>query len=241
MTPRKIMVVPCIVNSELNVSALTSVLSGFISWTRMMSASIPPIRKKRNAVVPYRMPIRLWSTVVIQLQMPVFDGAWAAGAWSSTEVAMAASGLLVRAEVGHQRGDLRARELPGQHHQRSFLDRVGIAEPLPDVLRGVLQQPRDDGGAARDVAEIRSLHQRDARRRRPDHRVAADAAARGETRRAGLLQRIRRLLRGPRRGVGPQRGVRLRSPPRAHPRAPRPPPGIPSGRAARRRIRRTGR
>src|ERR1041384_5986234 len=158
MTPRKIMVVPCIVNSELNVSALTSVLSGFISWTRMMSASIPPIRKKRNAVVPYRMPIRLWSTVVIQLQMPVFDGAWAAGAWSSTEVAMAASGLLVRAGGGRPRGALRgpgvraplAGGLPGQPHQRSFLDRVGIAEPLPDVLRGVLQQPRDDGGAARD-------------------------------------------------------------------------------------------
>src|ERR1041384_1131859 len=219
MTTRKIRVVPCIVNSELNVSALTSVLSGFISWTRMMSASIPPIRKKRNAVVPYRMPIRLWSTVVIQLQMPVFDGAWAAGAWSSTEVAMAASGLLVRAEVGHQRGDLRARELPGQHHQRSFLDRVGIAEPLPDVLRGVLQQPRDDGGAARDVAEIRSLHQRDARRRGPDHRVAADAAAREEERLPGLLQRIRRLLRGPRRGIGRQRGIRLHSPPVHHRRA----------------------
>src|ERR1041384_4591709 len=129
MTPRKIMVVPCIVNSEFNVSALTSVLSGFISWTRMMSASIPPIRKKRNAVVPYRMPIRLWSTVVIQLQMPVFDGAWAAGAWSSTEGAMAASGLLVRGEGGHPRGGLRARGLPGADHQPSFFYRAGVGAP----------------------------------------------------------------------------------------------------------------
>src|ERR1041385_862916 len=198
MTPRKIMVVPCIVNRELNVSALTSVLSGFISWTRMISASIPPSRKKVNAVQPYRIPIRLWSTVVIQLQMPVFGGAWAAGAWSSTEVAMAASGLLVRAEIRHQRGDLRVGELPRQHHQGPLLDRVGIAEPLPDVLRGVLQHPRDDGGAARDVAEIRSLHQRDARRRGPDHRVAADAAVREEERLPGLLQRIGGELGGSR-------------------------------------------
>ena len=45
----------------------------------MSSASMPPIRKKRKAVAPYRMPIRLWSTVVIQLQSPVFSP-WAAAA-----------------------------------------------------------------------------------------------------------------------------------------------------------------
>src|ERR1044071_6164759 len=150
MTPRKIMVVPCIVNRELNVSALTSVLSGFISWTRMISASSPPSRKKMNAVQPYRIPIRLWSTVVIQLQMPVFGGAWAAGAWARTEVAMTASGLPVRAEIGHQRGDLSVAELPGEAHQRPLLDRIGIAEPLREVLRRVLEHPRDDGGAAGD-------------------------------------------------------------------------------------------
>src|SRR3989304_4916896 len=37
----------------------------------MSSASTPPIRKNRNAVKPYKIPIRLWSTVVIQLQNPV--------------------------------------------------------------------------------------------------------------------------------------------------------------------------
>src|SRR5438093_7668785 len=149
MTPRKIMVVPCIVNSELNVSALTSVLSGFISWTRMISASRPPSRKKMNSVAPYRMPIGLWSPVVIQLQTPVFAGAWAAGAWSRTEAAMAESGLPVRTEIGHQRRDLRVGEPPGQHHQGPLLDRVRVAEPLPDVLRGVHQHTCDEGGAAR--------------------------------------------------------------------------------------------
>src|ERR1041385_65033 len=178
MTPRKTMVVPCIVKSELNVSALTSVLSGFISWRRMISASMPPIRKKMNAVLPYRMPIRLWSTVVIQLQIPVFAGAWAAGAWSRTEVAMAASVLLVRAEVRHQRGDLLVGELPGEHHQGPLLDRIGIAEPLPDVLVGVFQQARHDGAAAPDVAQIGPLHLDDPRGRRARHRVAPDAAAR---------------------------------------------------------------
>src|ERR1041385_2306578 len=208
MTPRKTMVVPCIVKSELNVSALTSVLSGFISWRRMISASMPPIRKKMNAVLPYRMPIRLWSTVVIQLQIPVFAGAWAAGAWSRTEVAMAASVLLVRAEVRHQRGDLLVGELPGEHHQRPLLDRIGIAEPPPDVLVGVLQQPRPEGPAASDVAQIGPLHLDAPRGRRARHRVAPDAAAGEEERLARLPDRVGREARGPRRGIGRQSGIR---------------------------------
>ena len=59
MTTRKIIVVPCIVNSSLKRCALTSVLSGRASCRRMSSASMPPIRKKMKAEVPYRMPIRL--------------------------------------------------------------------------------------------------------------------------------------------------------------------------------------
>src|ERR1051325_679242 len=201
MTPRKIMVVPCIVKSELNVSALTSVLSGFISWRRMISASMPPIRKKMNAVLPYRMPIRLWSTVVIQLQIPVFSGAWAAGAWSRTEVAMAASGLLVRAEVRHQRGDLLVGELPREHHEGPLLDRIGIAEPLPEVLVGVLQQARHDGAPAPDVAQVGALHQGPPGGRRARHRVTADAAAGQEQRLARLADRVGRELRRPGRGL----------------------------------------
>jgi len=34
-------------------------------------ASMPATTKQINAVDPYRMPMRLWSTVVIQLQKPV--------------------------------------------------------------------------------------------------------------------------------------------------------------------------
>ncbi len=46
------MVVPCMVNSSLKRCALTSVLSGTASCARMISASMPPIRKKMKADVP---------------------------------------------------------------------------------------------------------------------------------------------------------------------------------------------
>jgi hypothetical protein len=59
MIARKIMLVPCIVNSWLYVSGSRKLLSARASWTRMSSASSPPSRKKKNAVLPYRMPIRL--------------------------------------------------------------------------------------------------------------------------------------------------------------------------------------
>src|SRR5258708_4819317 len=42
-----------------------------MSWVRIISASMPPMRKKRMAKPPYSMPIRLWSTVVSQLTRPV--------------------------------------------------------------------------------------------------------------------------------------------------------------------------
>ena len=62
------MVVPCIVNSSLKRSGPTRVLSGRASCSRMIRASMPPTRKKMKAEVPYRIPIRLWSTVVSQDQ-----------------------------------------------------------------------------------------------------------------------------------------------------------------------------
>ena len=52
MIARKIMVVPCIVNSWLYVSGARNVLFGEPSCMRMMSASTPPIRKKMKAVAP---------------------------------------------------------------------------------------------------------------------------------------------------------------------------------------------
>ena len=52
MTPRKIIVVPCIVNSWLYVSGERKLLSGWRSCHRISSASSPPIRKNRKADAP---------------------------------------------------------------------------------------------------------------------------------------------------------------------------------------------
>ena len=71
MTPKKIIVVACIVKSWLNTSGLTSWASGVASWARMYSASIPPVENMMKAVTPYKIPIFLWSIVVSQSQIPV--------------------------------------------------------------------------------------------------------------------------------------------------------------------------
>ena len=71
MMARKTIVVPCIVNSWLNVSADTSVPFGRISCARMTAASRPPTMKKKSAETRYSAPIRLWSMVVSQLQTPL--------------------------------------------------------------------------------------------------------------------------------------------------------------------------
>jgi hypothetical protein len=46
MTNRKIIVVPCIVNSWLNCSSLKNCVPGFASSVRMNSASSPATAKK---------------------------------------------------------------------------------------------------------------------------------------------------------------------------------------------------
>ena len=51
-------------------------LFGTRSCVRMNKASTPPTTKNKRAATPYMMPIRLWSTVVIQLQIPVFAAPW---------------------------------------------------------------------------------------------------------------------------------------------------------------------
>ena len=71
MMTRKTIVVPCIVNSWLNVSAETAPMFGRINWYRIRTASTPPTRKKKSAVWRYSVPIFLWSTVVSQYMMPV--------------------------------------------------------------------------------------------------------------------------------------------------------------------------
>ena len=44
---------------------------GRASWSRMSSASTPPIRKNVKAATMYMMPIFLWSTVKIHDFAPV--------------------------------------------------------------------------------------------------------------------------------------------------------------------------
>src|SRR4051812_1767166 len=73
MTTRKIMVVPCIVNTWLYRSALSSLPLGRASCRRMWRASTPPKMKKNMAAAPYMIAIFLWSTVVTQLRQPVVD------------------------------------------------------------------------------------------------------------------------------------------------------------------------
>jgi hypothetical protein len=72
ITTRKIIVVPCMVNNWLNVSADTTCSFGPFSCHRMIDASRPPIANQASAVYMYSAPIRLWSTVVSQLQSPLF-------------------------------------------------------------------------------------------------------------------------------------------------------------------------
>jgi len=50
MIARKIMVVPCIVNIWLYISAVRILPFGYISCQRMSPASTPPTMKKKSAV-----------------------------------------------------------------------------------------------------------------------------------------------------------------------------------------------
>ena len=71
ITKRKIMVTAWVVNRALYSAAVKNSMLGWASWIRISNASIPPMMKNTKAVYPYMMPIRLWSTVVIQDQIPV--------------------------------------------------------------------------------------------------------------------------------------------------------------------------
>ena len=59
MPTRKTIVVPCMVNSTLNVWAETKWLSATASWIRISVASIPPITRNPRANTIYMMPSRL--------------------------------------------------------------------------------------------------------------------------------------------------------------------------------------
>ena len=59
MTTRKIMVVPCIVNTASYAAGSRNVLRGTASWIRMSSASSPPINMNAALVARYRTPMSL--------------------------------------------------------------------------------------------------------------------------------------------------------------------------------------
>ena len=46
---KKIIVVPCIVNSRLKTCGETKVWCGAISWSRMIAASMPPMTRNTSA------------------------------------------------------------------------------------------------------------------------------------------------------------------------------------------------
>ena len=52
ITPRKIIVVACIVKSWLKISGLTIFWSGTANCARINSASMPPVINMMNAVTP---------------------------------------------------------------------------------------------------------------------------------------------------------------------------------------------
>src|SRR5690606_22454430 len=64
-------VVACIVNIWLYLSADRILPSGPASWARMSSASRPPTRKKNRDTTPYMIPSFLWSTVKTHDFQPV--------------------------------------------------------------------------------------------------------------------------------------------------------------------------
>ncbi len=63
MAKRNTIVVACIVNIWLYMSALRTFPSGAANCKRINNASTPPTMKKNIAKTPYMMPIFLWSTV----------------------------------------------------------------------------------------------------------------------------------------------------------------------------------
>src|SRR5262245_1210194 len=124
-----------------------------MSWMRISSASKPPSRKNTKAVTPYSAPMRLWSTVVIQLHSP--DSDWGIAYAPAVVVAMVGSfpALLEALEVRDDRRDLIRRQ-PERRHQRPGLGRRRIRDPSAEVLGVVRHGGARDHSAAREVREV---------------------------------------------------------------------------------------
>ena len=71
MTKRNTIVVACMVNIWLYLSAESTVPFGPANWARISRASMPPMMKKAMATTPYMMPSFLWSIVNSQDFQPV--------------------------------------------------------------------------------------------------------------------------------------------------------------------------
>src|ERR671922_2024326 len=191
MTTRKIIVTPCIVNTWLYVSASRKVPFGWASWTRSRSASMPPRRKKTNAVAPYRSPIRLWSTVVSHETSPVVDrGRRKKLARGTATVAISRrsscygcrpSPSFQAQQVGDDGLDLvlgEAQLLQARRHLGAGLDPRGVLEPPGQVALVELEDRPRERAPAGQVGQVgahlahRGLH--------AAYRVAADARTRRE-------------------------------------------------------------
>src|SRR5688572_13273195 len=104
MITRNTMVVPCMVKSWLYSWADRTVALGSASCVRISRASTPPTMKNRKAVTPYMIPMRLWSTVEIQLQKPCAAWGRANGRAGALVTATAMRGLLRGRRGQGQRG-----------------------------------------------------------------------------------------------------------------------------------------
>src|SRR6266540_2201964 len=160
MTTRKIIVTPCMVKNSLYVEADRIVPFGCANWSRMNRASIPPMRKNAKAVMPYRIPIRLWSTVVIQLQNPVV----AVGRRSRPPLPPSAGTLTLAIATrppslqGHQVGDERPHLLVAKPVVRHPRPRLHLRRILQPPLQVRLVHGEDTAGEtvpAHQVSEVR--------------------------------------------------------------------------------------
>jgi len=148
--------VPCIVNSSLYCSGVSTCAFGVASCTRITSANTPEIAKKISAVTTYRTPMRLWSTV------PKYPGI--PGASSQTSRMSSGSGALGRGQRG---GHLRpsryaddrlhvvARDRRGRHERPRFVV-PRVLDPALQIARRVLEGLGADTRARTKVREIRS-------------------------------------------------------------------------------------
>src|SRR6266511_1176317 len=209
MTTRKIIVTPCMVKNSLYVEADRIVPFGCANWSRMNRASIPPMRKNAKAVMPYRIPIRLWSTVVIQLQNPVV----AVGRRSRPPLPPSAGTLTLAIATrppslqGHQVGDERPHLLVAKPVVRHPRPRLHLRRILQPPLQVRLVHGEDTAGEtvpAHQVSEVRPAVL--------DHRVSVGIFQALDRQRAfGRYHRVRLLLPDPSVELGRRLGHDLES------------------------------